>query len=130
MSFQLGYVILFPLNLLYTLSVLSSLLETSQPDTTPHLKVSHSPGNGGSPLQLARDHDLYIECYQCDSFFSLALAQEYPSYQLVLQRMEQVYYERGSGHSRVHTCIMITPSEKQSSFFVYTGGSVSASGGM
>ena len=36
----------------------------------------------------------------------------------------------GSGHSRVHTCIMITPSEKQSSFFEYFGGSSSASGGM
>ena len=29
-----------------------------------------------------------------------------------------------------HTCIMITPSEKQSSLFVYLGGSLSASGGM
>ena len=36
----------------------------------------------------------------------------------------------GCGHSLVHTCIMMTPSEKQSSFFVYLGGSLSASGGM
>ena len=36
----------------------------------------------------------------------------------------------GSGQSLVHTCIMITPSEKQSSFFVYVGGSLSASGAM
>ena len=36
----------------------------------------------------------------------------------------------GSGHSRVHTCIIITPSENTSSFFVYLGGSSSASGAM
>ena len=36
----------------------------------------------------------------------------------------------GSGHNQVHTCIMTTPSEKQSSFFVYFGGSLCASGGM
>ena len=36
----------------------------------------------------------------------------------------------GLGHSLVHTCIISTPSEKQSSRLVYHGGSLSASGGI
>ena len=81
-------------------------------------------------MQLAKDHD-HDQSYRYDSFFSL-IQEQAISIMPVGDAGNGTVLVRGpgSGHSRVHTCIMITPSEKQSSFLVYIGGSFSASGGM